>query len=199
MRVTSDIQVVGNFEALMRCRGRIVAGSKREGHNIFTVSGRNWLTKLISWRTIAVNDIPYTHRRIRWIGMGKGSQLEAPTVAALADPVLASSAQYLVPLQIVEFPTSSSVRFIKEFTLGEITVSNTPVGISEAGLFVDVNPAEPGNLNDGYEDAAYTPGLVNTVLNPAVATNTPVAYKAFEGMTKTVDFSLEIRWDLRFQ
>jgi hypothetical protein len=198
MKLISDINVIGNFSALMRCRGKVVANSRREGHNIFTVTGRNWLTKLVSWRSIAAVDTPYTQRRVRWMGLGKGVQLEAPTVSSLNNAVLATTTQYLAAIQIVEFPTSSSVRFIKEFTLGEITVSSTPVAISEAGLFVDVSPAEPGNLNDGYEDVAYAPGLIETTLNPAIATNSPVAYKTFDAMTKTVDFSLEIRWDLRF-
>jgi hypothetical protein len=135
---------------------------------------------------------------VRWIGLGAGASLESPNVTSLTEPVLATSTQYLVPIQLVEFPTTSSVRFIKEFTLGEITLTSTPTAISEAGLFVDASPAEPGNANDGYEDTAYTPGLVDTVLNPAVATNAPIAYKSFGYMTKTIDFTVEIRWDLRF-
>lgn len=199
MRLSSDISVVGNFQALMRCRGKLVLGSQREGHNIFTITGRNLLAKLVAWQTIGTTDVPYTQRRVRWIGVGSGSQLEVATVSALNQPVLATTTQYLVTPQTTEFPTSSSVRFIKEFGLGEITISNTPVVISEAGLFADVNPAEPGNPNDGFEDVAYNPGVVDSILNPALGSNPPVAYKAFEGLTKTVDFTLEIRWDFRFE
>lgn len=199
MRVYSDIAAIGNFAALMRCRGKLVVGSRREGHNIFTITGRNLLAKLAAWQTIGATDVPYTQRRVRWIGMGSGSQLEAPTVISLNQPVLATTTQYLVALQAVEFPTSSSVRFIKEFPLGEITTSNTPVTVSEAGMFADVNPAEPGNPNDGFEDVAHDPGSVDTILNPALGSNPPIAYKAFEGLTKTVDFTLEIRWDFRFE
>jgi hypothetical protein len=199
MKLISDICVVGNFSALMRHGGKLVPGSRREGHNIFTVTGRNFLAKLVAWQTIGATDVPYTQRRIRWIGVGIGSQLEVATVAALNQPVLATTTQYLVTPQTVEFPTSSSVRFIREFALNEITVTNVPVAVSEAGMFADVNPAEPGNPNDGYEDVAYSPGVVDTVLNPALGSNPPVAYKAFEVLTKTVDFTLEIRWDFRVE
>lgn len=199
MRLLTDIAVVGNFLALMRCRGKVVPGSRREGHNVFTVTGRNLLSKLVAWRTIGTNDVPYTQRRVRWMGVGSGTQLEVATVSSLNQPALVTSTEYLVTPQTVEFPSSSSVRFIREFALGEITISNTPVVVSEAGLFADVNPAKPGNPNDGYEDVAYDPGTVETVLSPYVGTNPPVAYKAFEGLTKTVDFTFEIRWDFRFE
>ena len=112
--------------------------------------------------------------------------------------MLLTSTQYLVTPQAIEFPTSTSVRFIREFALNEITVSNTPVQVSEAGMFADVNPAKPGYPNDGFEDVAYDPGVVDSILSPYVGTNPPVAYKAFEGLTKTVDFTLEIRWEFRF-
>src|SRR5688572_5817818 len=158
MRYAEDIAVRGNFEALMRCRGKIVPGSLRHGHNIFTVTGRNLLAKLIAWKTLGSDDVPFTQRRIRWVGVGTGIQLEAPTVSALAQPTLATSTDYLVPIQVVEFPTSTSVRFIREFALNEITLTNTPVALTEAGLFADVNPAKPGNPNDGFEDVAHSQG-----------------------------------------
>jgi hypothetical protein len=199
VRLRSDIAVVGNFEALMRCGGKVVPGSRREGHNVFTITGRNFLSKLVAWQAIGFNDVPYTQRRVRWIGLGSGEQLEVATVEALNEPVLVTSTQYLVAPQSVEFPSSSSVRFIREFALGEITVTNTPVTVSEAALFADVSPAKPGHPNDGYEDVPLEPGVVNTILSPYVGTNPPVAYKAFEGLTKTVDFTLEIRWDFRFE
>jgi len=194
MKICTDIGVIGNFEALMRCGGKIVPGSHREGHNIFTVTGRNFLAKLVAWQYIGATDVPYTQRRVRWIGLGVGSQLESPNLTSLQQATLATSTDYIVALQSVEFPTSSSVRLIKEFALGEITITNTPVTVTEAGMFADVNP-----VSNGYEDVANNPGTVDTILNPALGSNPPICYKAFEGLTKTVDFTLEIRWDLRFE
>lgn len=193
------ISILGNFELLMRHRGKLVPSSRREGHNIFTTIGRNWLSKLHSWQTIGATDTPYTNKRVRWIGMGIGAQLESPTVSGLAQSVLATATNFLVPIQSVEFPTSTSARFIKEFLLNELTVTSTPVILTESGLFADVSPAQAGALSDGTEDVPNNPGVVDTVLNPASGSNPPIAYKAFEPVTKTVDFTLEVRWDFRIE
>jgi hypothetical protein len=115
MRLKEDIVIESNVWLLMRERGKLVPGSHREGHNVFTTNGKNWLAKLIAWSTISGTDIAYTNRRVRWMALGKGSQLEASTVSQLADPVLATPTDYLRPIQTVEFPTSTSTRFIKEF------------------------------------------------------------------------------------
>ena len=199
MRFREDIMVMCNFYAVLRERGKLVPGSRRVGHNVFTTSGRNWLTKLISWYSTSSVDQPFTNRRVRWIGLGTGTQIEATTVAKLVTPVLATSTDYLVAVQAVEFPTSTSVRFIKEFLLNEISITSTPVILTEAGLFADVNPARPGLANDGSEDVPFDPGNVDTVLNPSSGLSAPIAYKAFEPLTKTVDFTLEVRWDFRFE
>jgi len=194
MRLRDTIQIEGNVTLFMRERGKIVPGSFREGHNVFTITGRNLLSKLIAWQTIAGTDIPFTSRRTRWMGVGSGTQLEVTTVSALATPLLSTATDYLVPIQTVENPTSTSVRFIKEFATNEITIAGTPVTITEAGMFADVSPASAG----GTEDVAVNPPTIQTTLDPAVGTNPPISYKAFEGITKTVDFTLEIRWDYRF-
>jgi len=172
-----------------------VPGSHREGHNILTTVGKNWLSKLLAWKTVASTDIPYTNRRVRWMALGSGTQLEVSTVTKLVQPQLATATDYLRPIQIVEF-TTTSVLFTKEFGTSEITGTGAPVGVTEAGLFADVSPATAG----GFEDVSYDPigNPASTVLNPAIGTNPPIAYKAFEVLTKTSDFSLEVRWELRF-
>lgn len=177
----------------LRGRGKIVPGSIREGHNVFTITGRNWLSKLCGWQTITSTDVPYTERRVRWIGVGTGSLLEVTTVSALNIPALANTTDYIAPLQSVEFPSSTSVRFIREFGTNEISATGVPVVVTEAGLFADVNPAAGAPTEDIAVGGGY-----NTTLAPTASTNPPVAYKAFEGLAKTVDFTLEVRWDFRF-
>jgi hypothetical protein len=196
-RFREDIVLTVNFHAQMRSRGKIVPGSVREGHNVFTSVGKSWLTKLMSWSTIGSTDVPFTNRRVRWIGVGTGAQLESVNVSSLSAPVLATPVDYLVPLDSVEFVSSTIVRFIKEFHLNDITVTGTAIPVTEMGLFADVNPAITGGVNDGVEDIPHNIGFVNTVLNPSLSTNPPIAYKAFEALTKTVDFTLEVHWDFR--
>jgi len=194
-RLIEDISIECNVYLLMRERGKVVQGSCREGHNILTVTGKNWLSKLVGWKTIAGTDVPYTHRRVRWMGVGSGTQLEVSTVAALVQPRLATSTDYLRSIQRIEFPTSTSVRFLREFGTSEITILASAVPVSEVGLFVDVSPATAG----GSEDASYDPLNPSfTTLNPTIGTNPPVAYKAFEALTKSPDFSLEVSWEFRF-
>ena len=189
-----DIQVVANVELCMRERGKLVQGSQRIGHNVFTTTGRNWLSKLMAWQAISTPDVAFTQRRGRWIGVGTGNQLESQNVSALVTPAKATPTDYLMPIESVEFPTSTSVRFTKEFGLTEITVASLPVSVTEIGLFVDVNPVD---TIGGVEDVAYAAGTVETTLNPALSVNPPVAYKAFDAVTKTIDFILEVKWDLR--
>ena len=191
MKFRQDIRIEANFFALMRERGKLVPGSHRVGHNVFTITGRNWLSKLMAWKTIGPIDGPYTNRRARWMGLGIGTSLEVPTVSRLVQPVIATGSEYLVPIQSSEF-TSTSVLLIREFGLSEVTFTNTPIPITEAGLFTDVNPAAGAPTED-----IEVGGSVHTTLDPAVETNPPVAYKAFDALTKTVDFTLEIRWELR--
>lgn len=192
-----DILIEGNITALLRCGGKVVPGSKREGHNVFTSNGKAWLTKLMAWSTIAGTDIPYTNRRVRWIGVGSGTQLESTNIGTMATPVLVTSTNYLSVLDLVEFPATGTVRFIKEFGLSDISILGSPVRVTEFGLFADVSPALLGAGNDGSEDVPHEAGVVDTVLNPQLGINSPVAYKAFEALTKTVDFTLEVRWDFR--
>jgi len=194
-----DIEIVGNFSALCRERGKIVPGTRREGHNVFTSNGRNWLSKLIAWQTIGSTDAPYTRRRARWMGVGTGSQFEVTTVAALNAPALVNATDYLATIDSVTFPTLSSVKFTKEFAGSEISFSGSTVEVTEAGLYVDVNPAEiaaPCAAYTGTEDAEASGET--TTLDPNVGSNPPVAYKVFEALPKTPDFILEINWEFRF-
>ena len=187
-----DILLRSNFTALLRERGKIVPGSHREGHNVFTVTGRNWLSKIAAWSSLSA-DTPYTERRVRWIGVGTGSQLEVTTVSQLATPVITTASSYLVPLSTVTFPTATSVRHSRTYGTSDISTTSTPVVVTEAGLFVDVDTTDLA----GTEDSAVGGG-VDTTLDPTVSTNPPIAYKAFDPITKTQDFTLEIRWDFRF-
>lgn len=195
MRAHEDIRVQANMWACMRERGKTVPGSIREAHNVFTITGRNLLSKLMAWETIAGVDVPYTNRRPRWIGVGIGNQLEVSNVVSLANSVVVDSlGNYMVPITSPQtFPLSTSTLFTKEFATNEITLTGAPVSVSELGLFADVASAA---TEGGIEDTEYDVG--QGTLNPAVATNPPIAYKSFEPLTKTVDFTFEVRWEFRY-
>lgn len=195
IRLSDRVGVESNVWLCMRDRGKVVPYSRREGHNVITVTGRNLMSKLLAWNVIGATDEAFTQRRVRWIGVGTGSQLEVTTVTQLNQAVLAKTSplDYIVPISYPpSFPTSTSVEFSYEFGVAEISTGGAPVLVSEVGLFADVNPASAG----GADDVAA--GGVPTTLNPIIPTYPPIAYKAFESLTKTVDFTLEVRWTFRF-
>lgn len=196
MSFVDHIEIRTNLWACMRERGKLIPGSVRDGHNIFTTTGRNLLSKLMAWQTIAATDVAYTNRRPRWIGVGTGNQLEVSNVVSLANAVVADSlGNYIMPIVSPQtFPTSTSTLFTKEFATNEITLTGTPVAVTEFGLFADVNSA---STEGGSEDVEVGGGVATT-LNPQVATNPPIAYKSIEALTKTTDFTLEVRWEFRY-
>lgn len=185
-----DISVESNCRLYCRERGKLA--HYREGHNVFTLTGRNWLSKLVAWRTIGGSDGPYTGKRVRWIGVGSGSQLEVTTVASLQVPALYAVGYYMAELDSVEFPTSTSVRFKREFAAGEISIAGS-VDVSEAALYADINPASAG----GYDDEEFGVGE-GYVLDPAVGTNPPISYFSFEPFPKTTSFTFVVEWEYRF-
>ena len=195
LRTQDLIEVRGNFRALCRDRGKYVRGSLREGHNVFTTTGRDWLAHLAAWSVIGGGgDIPFTQRRVRWMGVGTGTQAEVEGVIGLDTPVVVTDLIYLAAIQVTDHPTTTSVRFIKQFSTSEISVIASPiVPVSEAGLFVDIFPVSTGG---GVDDDAVGGG--DTTLNPATAVNAPVAYKTFEVINKTMDFDLVIEWTFVF-
>lgn len=201
LRHREDIHIECNFLArlLDPHTRKEVPGSRREAHNVFTTTGRDWLAHLVIWNGIGTGpggaDEAATQRRLRWIGVGSGTQLEVEGVTSLDTPVAVDEAgNYLAALQTHDFPAVKQVRVYKEFKETEISTPLNPVvPVTEAGLFVDVIPV---SSIGGDEDSAV--GLEDSTLNRTIAANAPVAYKTFDVINKTQDFSLEIRWELRF-
>ena len=176
-----------------------IPGSRREAHNVFTTTGRDWLAHLAVWSSIGGgpggSDVAVTNRRLRWMGVGTGTQAEVEGVTSLVTPVQVDLAgNYLAALQAHDFPAVKQVRVFKEFGQSEIsTVSSPVVPVTEAGLFVDVIPV---STIGGVDDSAV--GAEDSTLNRLIQFNAPVAYKMFDVINKTQDFNLEIQWELQF-
>lgn len=201
LKFREDIHIESNFLARLidpKTR-KEVPGSRREAHNVFTDTGRDWLAHLVVWAGLNTGpsgeDVAYTQRRLRWMGVGTGTQAEVEGVTSLVTPVeVDESGNYLSPIQTSDFPATKQVRVYKEFSTAEISISGSPVvPVTEAGLFVDVIPV---SAIGGSEDSAV--GSEDSTLNRQVAANAPVAYKMFDVINKTQDFALEIRWEFRF-
>lgn len=180
--------IKGYFTAETRERGKLVGHT--EGFNVWTLTGREYLTELIGLRAVSPRET-YRDDRISYFGLGIGSQSEEAGVSSLVDPIAYAPGEFLAPVASpVTFPSSAasstktSVRFIREYGLSEISLGFDVV-LTEAGLFTDGNPDDNWALNaptgiDGAGDRA------------------PMAYKTFEPITKTTQYTLRVIWEVRF-
>lgn len=184
------VQVKGWVKTLMRERGKIVPGSLREGHNIWTNTGREYLAMLMSLETAPTTS--FRNDRIAYIGVGIGSQIEDASVTSLVQPVEYATNFFLSSLDIPPtfplLPTRTTVRYHRLFGESEITIGAGDVAISEIGLFSNGDPgASP----------IYNPGTRNRTI-AAASQQAPMAYKTFDPVTKKDSLQLEVSWEIRF-
>jgi hypothetical protein len=190
------VLITGYFTSVARERGKLVPGSRREGRNIWTLSGREFLARLMSYSsysplTAARND------RIRYIGFGIGTTPEVSSVSAVVEPIAYTTSggdKFLAELAIPTYPFQTSgsfgtaVRYTREFAELELSISTT-VTLTEAGLFTDGSPTS--------SPTAFIPGTRDRTLAQA-GSQAPAAYKTFEPFKKTQNFVLQTAWEVRF-
>jgi hypothetical protein len=196
-RLEKPVQIEGFFSAVCRERGKLVPGTRRAGSNVWTLTGREYLARLMSYAiygTGVTPDTPSRNDRIRYIGMGTGTTPEVSTVTKLIAPTAydVGGVQFLAEIAIPTYPFQVSVsnfgnavRYIRSFAEGELSISG-PVVLTEAGLFTDGDPA-----------SSFDPKTRNTLLSNA-ASQAPAAYKSFEALKKTSNFVLQVAWEVRF-
>lgn len=179
----------GKLSLVMRERGKLVRGSRREGHNIWTLTGREFIVE----STTLLTSSPRAKNRddaLRYFGFGSGVQPEVAEVARLFDPVEFRSGEFLAAAQVpVTFPSSStgtartSVRLIREYATNELSMGASVV-LAEFGCFTD---GDPNNNN-----AIGRPVDLTTA-----GAQAPCGYKSIEPLTKTTSRTLEVIYELR--
>lgn len=180
------IEYKGWVRCLMRERGKIVSGSLREGHNIWTTTGREFdaLKKTIQTPPTTT----YRNDAVGYIGVGTGTQVEDVNVTSLVTPVQYAIGVYLATLDLADFPltpTRTTVRYKRLYLANEITIApGSSVNITELGLFTNGSPIASPAYNAGTRD-------------PSVGTDPPVAYKTFEPFTKKDTLEFEVLWEIR--
>lgn len=191
------VRVEGFFSAVCRERGKLVPGTHRSGKNIWTLTGSEYLPRLMSYAQYnnVSADVPARNDRIRYVGFGIGTQPEVTSVTSLVSPVaydLASGGLFLAELAIPTYPFQTSiaafgnaVRYAREFAETELSILGSIV-LTEAGLYTDGAPEED-----------YAPETRNLGLAEA-SNQAPVAYKTFEPLKKTQNFTLTMMWEVRF-
>jgi hypothetical protein len=189
-----EVQIRGFFSSVCRERGKIVPGTRREGYNIFTLTGREYVARVISYSSYSPLT-PARNDRVRYIGFGIGTTPEVSSVSRVVSPIAYTSSggdRFLADLAIPTYPFQTSgsfgtsVRYTREFSELELSISGT-VTLTEAGLFTDGSPTAT---------VPFTPGTRNLTLAQA-GNQAPIAYKTFEPFPKTQNFVLQAAWELR--
>jgi len=180
----------GHFSCLMRERGKIVPGSRREGHNIWTLTGREYIVETISLASLVPTRTKNRDDALLYFGLGTGSTPEVAAVARLVDPVPYVAGEFLAAAQVpATFPSVSlgtpktSVQLIREYAETEISLAG-PVVLTEFGCFTDGDPA---NSNIPPRPTAFDTAKLTA----------PVGYKTFDPFTKTTGRTLEVIYELR--
>jgi hypothetical protein len=183
----SVVEVHGWVKMLMRERGKIVPGSHREGSNVWTNTGREYLAQAMSLKTAPTT--AFRSDLVTHIGVGTGASVEEPGVTQLAVPKAYDIGLYLAPLDTPTFPlapTLTTVRFHRTYSETEITIDTTEEMVSEAGLFTNGSPTQN-----------YAPTTRDLTIQNA-SLQAPVAYKAVEPLGKRNSMQLEVYWEIRF-
>lgn len=176
----------GNLRVEVRDRGKLQ--TVREGSNIWTLTGREYLSEIQALQDSSPRTV-FRDDRIAYLAVGTGAQPEVANVPSLVEPVVYKTGEYLAAVALpATFPLSSggtrtSVRYIREFGKSEISLGFSVV-LTEAGLFTDGDP------DNNFDVPAPTD--FSTVSGRA-----PMAYKTYEPVTKTTDFTLRYIWDVR--
>ena len=190
----SVVEVKGWVNVVMRERGKIVPGSRREGHNVWTNTGKEFIPMLMSL-TGWINT-SFRSDRVAYIGVGDGMRIEEPSVSSLASPLPYNLAGdlFLARLDLNtddSFPLAplrTVIRYHRTFLENEITPDSDIVQVSEFGLFTNGNAL---TYVVGEGGTGRDISLANASLQA------PVAYKAIEAVGKTNNLRLEVSWEIR--
>lgn len=185
----SIISVEGWVNIVLRtAAGKVV--NKVEGHNIWTNTGREYLTQLMSIETAGSPGVGYRNDAIAYIGVGTGTQIEDVGVTALVTPVEYNTGLFLAALDVPPTfpltPSLTTVRFHRTFLENEITiVPASTADITELGLFTNGGPSS--DYSAGSRDLTFA----------SAATQAPAAYKSFSPLQKTDQLQLDVSWEIR--
>ncbi len=193
---------------------------ERFGHNVFTNTGRDWLSKIIGSDNYS-QDPPSPHNtdKIKYIGFGCGGalqtdtdfatgQTELVTVTALQDPIPISVDfdQRLYLKQVdnqandsIYFPGEFRTRFICDIAEDELSFAGNITRVSNVEVGTSVPITEAGlylsSANPRFTHDANPP--LPDEADPA-AENYLVAYNIFDPIHVTPNVILRVEWEIRF-
>lgn len=213
MRILDRIEVKQNLKLVMRERGKIIA--RREGHNIWTDLGAEYLAELIAL-TSYDPDVPIRNDRIKYMGVGIGGISQKALDTANAYPIGGTDPN---PPHLPGPYTGTNEQ---TDTDPEITTLERPVRL--AGTFGDPVAEDTwigligiadrseqkqttfsrvfSQLEINYGPFVTMPlseiGLYTSAADPSNYHNSLVAYDTFDTLSKISAFDLEVLWTIRF-
>lgn len=196
----------------------------RDGHNIFTDYGRDWLSHLIAYSAISPSETTFRDDRIRYmaVGIGGTSQLLAhgtiegtypawegyardwTGVAAATAPEQKDTDPTVLglewPIQITSGVYYDDVYAPSSFPGVGIVRFTTVLGVNEASFspYASVPISEVGLFTKRVDTA-----LGGTTTPPVVwsaetyTEKAMVAYNTFDTLSKTSAFTLQFDWEIR--
>lgn len=211
-RFTEDIQITQNVRIVVRERGKIV--TTRNVHNVFVDLGREWLVKLMSYKSFSP-DVPQRDDRVRYMGFGIGGNRQLSLLTANSsplggpgDPYAANSASGIGAnnqsgidntITALERPvriSGSSAGYpgvSGDIWLGTIqapAVHNTATSVTYTRVFT--------SLELSYLPFATVPlsevGLYTSTADPGFYLSPLVAYNTFDTISKTSAINIEVDW-----
>lgn len=210
MRIVDDVRlpVRSNLSLVLRERGKLVPGGRRDGHNIWLNLGREFLARLIAYQSFSPLT-PFSNDRIRYMGVGIGGtrqgSLTLANTSPLAEDYPGPNSQTDVDATVVrlERPVrisgseTSPPYLAGDVWLGQVQAPATfPVAtqVTFKRLF--------GELEVSYGSYLVVPmseiGLFTNGASQNISNNTALAYDSFDTLSKTTAFSLEVSWTIKF-
>lgn len=176
-------EIKGVIDIIARERGKLAPRFCRRLENIWLVEGRAYSAQVKSYASYSP-DTPLRNDRIKYIGLGQGTQPEVPTISSLVSPIAYNAANhFLAVLNPPTFTTDKTVaRYNRFYDVNEISVTGNQ-SFSEVGLFTDGAPP------------AFSPGTRDITLTNA-SSQAPLCYKAFEPIEKSSDLTITIDYYL---
>jgi hypothetical protein len=204
LHFVDTIEVKQNLIITARERGKII--DRREGHNIFLDLGREWLARLIGYKSLGP-DVPEEDNRIKYMGLGIGGNRQLALSTANSGSLLTD-----YPGTNIQTDTDATVTELER----PVRVSGASGSPTAGDEWVGLVQAPPGHalttestfvrvftqLEVSYSPYLTVPlseiGLFTAGADPEYYLNNPIAYDTFDTISKTSAVELEVEWTLRF-
>lgn len=218
MFFNDELEPTANVAISVFKDGKLI--DQRVSHNVFTNTGRTWLSRLVGSYDYSQSPPPqHNLEKIKYIGFGCGGalqsnndfatgQTELVTVTSLQDPVPVSiDGDQRLYLKQVDNQTNSSIyfpgdfrtRFIVDIAESELSFTGNITRVSNMAVGTSVPISEAGlYLSSANPRFTHNASPANPLEADPAGPNKLVAYNIFDPIHVTPNVILRVEWELRF-